>query len=107
MNRRLTTIFLSAFLVAAIASFVVYRLVGKQLSNNAKKQTAQVVPGNHNLGSLLFCIVAELLAHKAVHDKAGDSGYQKCREKNGCQSSVHRNLSCFRSIRRATRSNRD
>jgi pilus assembly protein CpaB len=41
MNRRLVTILLCAFFVAAGASFVVYRLVGKQI--NSKKKSTMVV----------------------------------------------------------------
>jgi pilus assembly protein CpaB len=43
MNQRLMTILLSAFCIAAAASFVVYRLVGKQLSDNAKHRNAKTV----------------------------------------------------------------
>jgi pilus assembly protein CpaB len=42
MNRRLTIILFCAFVVATGASYVVYRLVGKELSVRAKSQTARV-----------------------------------------------------------------
>jgi pilus assembly protein CpaB len=43
MNQRLMTILLTAFLVAAGAAYLVYRLVGKQISENAKNHATQVV----------------------------------------------------------------
>ena len=43
MNQRLTTILICAFLIAAGASYVVYRLVGKQIRDNAKNQATQIV----------------------------------------------------------------
>jgi pilus assembly protein CpaB len=43
MNRRLITILLCAFFVAAGASYVVYRLVGKQISSNSRKRATTVV----------------------------------------------------------------
>jgi pilus assembly protein CpaB len=43
MNQRLTVILLSAFLIAAGGSYVVYRLVGKQLRDYAKNQATQIV----------------------------------------------------------------
>ena len=43
MNQRLTTILICAFLIAAGASYVVYRLVGKQIRENAKNQATQIV----------------------------------------------------------------
>jgi pilus assembly protein CpaB len=42
MNRRLLTILLCAFFVAAGASFIVYRLVGKEINSKTTRQTAKV-----------------------------------------------------------------
>ncbi len=49
MNQRLMTILLCAFLIAAGASYVVYRLVGKQLGDNAKNRATTVVVAATNL----------------------------------------------------------
>lgn len=43
MNQRLMTILLSAFLIAAGASYVVYRLVGKQLGDDARNRATKIV----------------------------------------------------------------
>jgi pilus assembly protein CpaB len=43
MNQRLQTILLIAFLVAVSASYLVYRLVSKQISDNIRKQTTSVI----------------------------------------------------------------
>jgi pilus assembly protein CpaB len=43
------TILLSAFLVAAGGSYVVYRLVGKQISRNASRRSSQVVVAAHDI----------------------------------------------------------
>jgi pilus assembly protein CpaB len=58
MNRRLLTILLSAFLVAAGASFVVYRLVGKQMNSNAKKRSTKIIVAARNLeiGTLIKAV---------------------------------------------------
>jgi len=55
MNQRLMTILLSAFLIAAGASYVVYRLVGKQLSDNSKNRVTKLVVavGDLELGSVI------------------------------------------------------
>ena len=47
MNRRLLTILLLAFVIAAGAGYVVYRLIGKQLG--APSKTAQIVVASHDL----------------------------------------------------------
>lgn len=49
MNQRLMTILLSAFIIAAGASYVVYRLVGKQLTENSKNKPTKVVVAAHDL----------------------------------------------------------
>jgi pilus assembly protein CpaB len=49
MNQRLTVILLSAFLIAAGGSYVVYRLVGKQLRDYAKNQATQIVVASSDL----------------------------------------------------------
>lgn len=43
MSRRLMTILISAFLIAAGASYVVYRLVGREIRGNAARHAAVVV----------------------------------------------------------------
>jgi len=47
MNRRL--IFLCAFLVASAASYIVYRLIGRQIKTTAKKETAQILVATRDL----------------------------------------------------------
>src|ERR1700691_5470351 len=49
MNQRLMTILLSAFLVAALASYVVYRLVDRQLSANGGNRGTKVVVAAQDL----------------------------------------------------------
>lgn len=49
MNQRLMTILLSAFLIAAGASYVVYRLVGKQLGDMARSHATRLVVAATNL----------------------------------------------------------
>jgi pilus assembly protein CpaB len=49
MNRRLLTILLCAFFVAAVASYAVYRLVGNQISENSKKAAAKIVVATRDL----------------------------------------------------------
>lgn len=49
MNRRLMTILLSAFIVAAGACYVVYRLVEKQVRDNAAKSSVTIVAAAHDL----------------------------------------------------------
>jgi pilus assembly protein CpaB len=49
MNQRLMTILLSAFLIAAGASYIVYRLVGKQIGDNAKGRATRIVVATQNL----------------------------------------------------------
>lgn len=49
MNRRLMTILLCAFFVAAAASWVVYRLVGNQLNNNARGRAIDVIVAARDL----------------------------------------------------------
>jgi pilus assembly protein CpaB len=49
MNRRLMTILLAAFVVAAGASFVVYRLVRNQINSDAKNRATKVVVAARNL----------------------------------------------------------
>ena len=55
MNRRLGTILLLAFLVAGGASYVVYRLVGADLTSMDRGRTVQVIVAAHDLpvGSLI------------------------------------------------------
>jgi pilus assembly protein CpaB len=43
MNRRLTTILLMAFVVAAISSYLVYRVAGKQMHPTAQVQTTRII----------------------------------------------------------------
>jgi pilus assembly protein CpaB len=43
MNQRLLTLLLTAFLVASGASYLIYHLVGKQLSENAKNQARKIL----------------------------------------------------------------
>lgn len=49
MNRRLLVILTCAFVLAAGASYIVYRVVGTQLSARARPQTVQVVMAAHDL----------------------------------------------------------
>jgi pilus assembly protein CpaB len=49
MNRRLMTMLLSAFLLACAGSYVVYRLVARQIGNGAGRQTAKVVVATRDL----------------------------------------------------------
>ncbi|MCU1328371.1 MAG: hypothetical protein JWN34_3741 [Bryobacterales bacterium] len=55
MNQRLLTILLSAFVLAAGASYLVYRLVGKQMSENARDRATVIVVATQDLpiGSLI------------------------------------------------------
>ena len=55
MNRRLLTILLSAFVIAAICAFLVYRIVGTRLSANHQTSTTRVVAAAKDitLGTLL------------------------------------------------------
>jgi pilus assembly protein CpaB len=54
MNRRFTIILLSAFLVAATCSYVVYRAVGTRLTNNQPKTTRVLVTtGDIKVGAIL------------------------------------------------------
>src|ERR1051326_5487872 len=54
MNRRLMTILLCAFFVAAGASFVVYRLVRKQLGDTASRRVNVVVAARDlEIGTLI------------------------------------------------------
>ncbi len=54
MNRRLTTILFLAFVIAAIASYLVYRVAGKQM-NGAKPSTTRIIVAARDLeiGTLL------------------------------------------------------
>ncbi len=49
MNRRLVTILLSAFLVAALCSVLVYRLVGNRIESNKQQPTKSVVAAAQDL----------------------------------------------------------
>jgi pilus assembly protein CpaB len=49
MNRRLTTILLTAFAVAAIASYMVYRVVGGQMHTPQQPTTTRIVVAAHDL----------------------------------------------------------
>src|SRR2546423_11366045 len=49
MNQRLMTILLSAFLIAAGASYLVYRLVGKQMGENLKNRATTIVFASQDL----------------------------------------------------------
>jgi pilus assembly protein CpaB len=49
MNRRLLTILLCAFFVAAGASFIVYRMVGNEINGRAKGKIQTVVVAAHDL----------------------------------------------------------
>jgi pilus assembly protein CpaB len=55
MNRRLTTILLLAFVVAAASSYLVYRIAGKQASAGRRPKTTQIVVAARDLeiGTLL------------------------------------------------------
>lgn len=71
MNRRLTTILLSAFIVAVLACYGVYRLVEKQIRDNAAKSTVTIVTAARDLdiGTL---IKASDLATEQVGKKPQD-----------------------------------
>jgi pilus assembly protein CpaB len=57
MNRRLTTILLCAFFVAAGASFVVYRLVRKQLGDGASRRVTVVLAARDlEIGALIKAV---------------------------------------------------
>src|SRR5258708_21299783 len=43
MNRRLTTVLFSALIISAAACYLVYRMVGNELTANAQPKTAQIV----------------------------------------------------------------
>jgi pilus assembly protein CpaB len=49
MNRRLTTILLMAFVVAAISSYLVYKVAGKQMHPTAQPQTTRIIVPARNL----------------------------------------------------------
>jgi pilus assembly protein CpaB len=49
MNRRFAFILLSAFVVAAVGSYIVYRMVGNQLGARGRAQTVRVVMAARNL----------------------------------------------------------
>jgi pilus assembly protein CpaB len=55
MNKRVLTILLTAFLVAAVCSYLVYRVVGNRLMANSKTATTPVIVANQDvqLGSVL------------------------------------------------------
>ena len=54
MNRRLLGILLSAFFVAAVCSFIVYRMLGKRLSGTNQATTRVIVAANDiKLGTVL------------------------------------------------------
>ena len=49
MNRRLSTILFLAFVVAAISSYLVYRIAGKQMHPIAQPTTARIIVAAHDL----------------------------------------------------------
>ena len=49
MNRRISTILFLAFLVAAISSYLVYRIAGNQLHPTAQPTTTKIVTAAHDL----------------------------------------------------------
>ena len=49
MNRRLLVILMCAFVLAAGASYIVYRVMGTQLNARARPQTTQIVVAAHDL----------------------------------------------------------
>ena len=49
MYQRLLNILLAAFLVAAGASYAVYRLVGKQIGDNARNHSTKIVVAAQDL----------------------------------------------------------
>src|SRR4051812_11723388 len=55
MNRKVSRILLIAFLVAAFSSFLVYRIVGKQMHSPQQPVTTHIVIASHDLeiGSLI------------------------------------------------------
>jgi pilus assembly protein CpaB len=54
MNKRVQMILLSAFVVAALGSYVVYRLIGNRIASSEPKTTRVIVAGgNIKLGSVL------------------------------------------------------
>ena len=55
MNRRLSGILLLAFVIAAVASYVVYRVAGQQINGTQAAATTQILVAAHDLelGSLI------------------------------------------------------
>ncbi len=49
MNRRLSTILLAAFVVAAISSYLVYRVAGRQMHPSAQARTTPIIVASRNL----------------------------------------------------------
>lgn len=66
MNRRLMGILLCAFIVAALASFIVFRLVGRQVNYNASRRAVKVVVAARDLGIGVLIKASDLTSGEFV-----------------------------------------
>ena len=49
MNRRLSSILFVAFVIAAVSSYLVYRVAGKQMQPQQQQVTSQILVAAHDL----------------------------------------------------------
>jgi pilus assembly protein CpaB len=66
MNRRLLIILLSAFVIAAISTFIVWRMVGSRLNVSARPQTTSIVAAGKDIKIGMILAPADLTSIEVV-----------------------------------------